>query len=298
VFTMQLAKLLGQGILGGDGITSGFDRLNHWSGADVWCLAVGYGLQLFLDFAGYSHIAIGAAQAMGFTVPENFARPFQSTNASLFWTRWHMSLSCWIRDYLFLPLATLRREMWWRNLTLVIAMVVFGLWHKASVLFLLWGCYHGVLLVLHRQVQQAQRRFDWDPPAKFWIPISWVSTMALINLGWIFFRANSPPQARQMLAAVVSPSSYTSHVLSGSLYLLVLGLATGYAIVLRIVDALARYSDEAQTSKGQSNPGMIGFMARWRWFWIPPLYALALLFLLLVTLTQGASTAQFMYNKF
>ena len=225
VFMMQVAKLLGQGIFGGDGITGGFDRSHQWSGADVWCLALGYGLQLFFDFAGYSHIAIGAAQAMGFTVPENFARPFASTNASVFWTRWHMSLSFWIRDYLFLPLATVRREIWWRNLALVIAMVVFGLWHKASVLFLLWGCYHGVLLVLHRQVQQAQRRFDWDPPAKFWTPISWIATMALISLGWIFFRANSLPQARQMYRSCCFAHELRSHVLSGSLYFLVAAVA-------------------------------------------------------------------------
>jgi D-alanyl-lipoteichoic acid acyltransferase DltB (MBOAT superfamily) len=110
VFMMQLAKLLGQGIFGGDGITSGFDHATRWSGADAWCLAFGYGLKLFLDFAGYSHIAIGAGQAMGFTIPENFARPFESTNPSVFWTRWHMSLSFWIRDYVFLPLAMMRRE--------------------------------------------------------------------------------------------------------------------------------------------------------------------------------------------
>ncbi|HEX8810471.1 MAG TPA: MBOAT family O-acyltransferase, partial [Terracidiphilus sp.] len=166
VFMMQLAKLLGQGILGGDGINSGFDHATQWSGTDVWCLALGYGLQLFLDFAGYSHMAIGAAQAMGFIIPENFARPFASTSASIFWTRWHMSLSFWIRDYVFLPLAMLRREVWWRNLALVVAMVLFGLWHKASVLFLLWGGYHGVLLVLHRQVQQVERRFEREPPAR------------------------------------------------------------------------------------------------------------------------------------
>jgi hypothetical protein len=80
-----------------------------------------------------------------------------------------MSLSFWIRDYVFLPLAMIRREVWWRNLALVVSMVLFGLWHRASVLFLVWGCYHGVLLVLHRQVQQAGRTFDWDPPA-FWTP--------------------------------------------------------------------------------------------------------------------------------
>ena len=298
VFMVQLAKLLGQGILGGDGITSGFDRGTRWTGTDVWCLALGYGLQLFLDFAGYSHIAIGAAQAMGFTVPENFARPFQSTNASVFWTRWHMSLSFWIRDYVFLPLATLRRELWWRNLALVIAMVVFGLWHRASLLFLLWGCYHGVLLVLHRQVQQLQRKLDWGPAAEFWTPISWIATMALINLGWIFFRANSLPQTREMLLSVLSPASYGSHFLSGSLYLLVAALAAGYAIVVFMSNALERYSSEPQTSEATPGSRIIGFLARSRWFWIPPLYALALVFLLIVTLTRGASTAQFMYNKF
>ncbi len=170
VLMMQLAKLLGQGILGGDGINSGFDHISHWSGPDVWCLAFGYGLQLFFDFAGYSHIAIGAAQVLGFTVPENFGRPFQSTTPSAFWTRWHMSLSFWIRDYVFLPLAVWRREIWWRSAVLVVSMVLFGLWHKASWLFVLWGCYHGVLLVLHRQVQALQRRFEWTPTAAFGRP--------------------------------------------------------------------------------------------------------------------------------
>jgi alginate O-acetyltransferase complex protein AlgI len=301
VLMVQLAKLLGQGILGGDGITSGFDHVTRWSGPDVWCLALGYGLQLFLDFAGYSHIAIGAAKALGFTVPENFARPFQSTNPSIFWTRWHMSLSFWIRDYVFLPLATLRREVWWRNLALVIAMVLFGLWHQASLLFLLWGCYHGVLLVLHRQLQQAKRSFDRDPPPILWTPISWLTTMALVNLGWILFRGNSATAARQMLSAVASPTGYGSHVLSGSLYLLVVAVAVGYGIVLCVIHALDRYSAEAETSHGQTvdaDTGLVALAARWRWFWIPPLYALALILLLIVTLTGSASTAQFMYNKF
>ncbi len=119
VLMMQLGKLLGQGILAGDGINSGFDRLARWSGSDVWCLAIGFGLQLFFDFAGYTHIAIGAAQMLGITVPENFDRPFASQTPSVFWTRWHMSLSFWIRDYVFLPLAMLRRGMLWRNLVLI-----------------------------------------------------------------------------------------------------------------------------------------------------------------------------------
>jgi len=295
VLMMQLAQLLGQGILSGDGINSGFDHVTHWSGADVWCLALGYGLQLFLDFAGYSHIAIGAARALGFTVPENFARPFQSINPSIFWTRWHMSLSFWIRDYVFLPLAVLRREMWWRNFALVVSMILFGLWHRASVLFVLWGCYHGVLLVMHRQIQQLQRKFDWTPASALWTPISWLVTISLVSLGWIFFRANSLAEARQMLASALSPASCSSHFLSGSLYILVMALAAGYAIVLLVVDALDRCSIEPDAS---SRSGVIAFIARNRWFWIPPLYVLALLIVLVVTHTRGAVPAQFMYRNF
>jgi alginate O-acetyltransferase complex protein AlgI len=298
VLMMQLAQLLGQGILSGDGINSGFDHVTHWSGTDVWCLVLGYGLQLFLDFAGYSHIAIGAAGALGFTVPQNFARPFQSTSPSIFWTRWHMSLSFWIRDYVFLPLAVLRREMWWRNLVLVVSMILFGLWHKASVLFVVWGCYHGVLLVAHRQVQQMRRKFDWTPPAAFWTPTSWLTTISLVSMGWILFRANSMVEARQMLSAVLSPASYSAHFLSGSLYVLVIALAVGYAFVLLVVDVLDRSSVAPDATAAHYRSPIIAVIARNRWFWIPPLYVLALLLVVFVTHTRSADPAQFMYRNF
>ena len=252
---MQLGQLLGRGILNAGGINAGFDQLTQWSGPDVWCLAFGYGLQLFFDFAGYSHIAIGAAKMLGFTVPENFARPFASTTPSIFWTRWHMSLSFWIRDYVFLPLATLRREMWWRNLALVISMVLFGVWHKASLLFVLWGCYHGVLLVLHRQVQQLQQRLNWEPPAALWTPLSWIVTITLVSFGWIFFRANSLPQASQMFTALVSPASYVTHFLPAALYLLVMALAIGYAAVLLVIAGLDRYAERLGTAGSDAAVG-------------------------------------------
>jgi alginate O-acetyltransferase complex protein AlgI len=297
VLMMQLAQLLGQGILSGDGINSGFDHVTRWSGMDVWCLAFGYGLQLFLDFAGYSHIAIGAAQALGFTVPENFAHPFQSTSPSIFWTRWHMSLSFWIRDYVFLLLIVLRRDAWWRNFVFVISMVLFGLWHKATVLFLLWGLYHGVLLVGHRQVEAAQRKFDWTPPAGLWTPLSWLATMGLVSLGWISFRANSLPEARQMLAAVLSPATYSSHFLSGSLYLLVAAMAAGYAMVVLAVGVFEGYP-VVEGSGEVRRPGAVALLARNRWFWIPPLYVLALLLVVIVTHSRGTDAAQLMYRNF
>jgi alginate O-acetyltransferase complex protein AlgI len=290
VLMMQFAKLLGRGILGGDGIVSGFDHATQWSGPDVWCLAFGFGLQLFFDFAGYSNIAIGAAKALGITVPENFDRPFASTTPSAFWTRWHMSLSFWIRDYVFLPLAMSGRAVWWRNFVLVLSMVLFGLWHKATWLFLIWGVYHGVLLVLHRQVQQLERRFNWEPPA-IWTPLSWLATIASISLGWIFFRANSLAQARQMLRAIGSPAGYLTHFLTSNLYLLVATLALGYAVVAAVGPFLARPS-------AMESSAVVASIVRRRWFWILPLYALTLLFVLLITSTQEGGTAQFIYRRF
>jgi alginate O-acetyltransferase complex protein AlgI len=296
VLMMQIAKLLGQGILAGDGIVSGFDRTSQWSATDAWCLAFGYGLQLFFDFAGYTHIAVGAAKALGITIPENFERPFSSASPSVFWTRWHMSLSFWIRDYLFFPLATARREIWWRNLALIFSMAAFGVWHRASLLFLIWGCYHGVLLVAHRLIQQWERHSNWQPPENVWSALGWLATAIFISLGWIFFRANSLVQADQMLAAIFSPAAYLKHFLSPSLYALVAVIAAGYAIVLLIALALEKQIKDAYTKERPDSA--IALLARWRWFWIPSLYALALLFVFMITHGQQASAGQLMYRRF
>jgi alginate O-acetyltransferase complex protein AlgI len=303
VFMMQLARLLGQGILAGGGIDAGFDHVTFWSGLDVWCLAFGYALQLFFNFAGYSHIAIGAAQALGFIIPENFARPFLSPTPSVFWTRWHMSLSFWIRDYMFFPMATMYREMWWRTLVLALSMVLFGIWHGATALFLLWGCYHGLLLVLHRQWQGLLRRLNWNPRQTIVTPASWLITTVLIGLGWILFRSHSLAQAKQMFSAVFS-ASYSSHFLSGSLYALVGSMAFGYGVTLLVADVLAGYFLSQQPSSenagSSSTPGspLVSHLAIYRYYWLAPLYGLSLLVVYLMTHAQEAGGAQFMYRQF
>jgi alginate O-acetyltransferase complex protein AlgI len=306
VFMMQLARLLGQGILAGGGIDAGFDHVTFWSGLDVWCLAFGYALQLFFNFAGYSHIAIGAAQALGFIIPENFARPFLSPTPSVFWTRWHMSLSFWIRDYMFFPMATMYREMWWRTLVLALSMVLFGIWHGATALFLLWGCYHGLLLVLHRQWQGLQRKLNWNPRQAIVTPASWLVTTALISLGWIMFRSGSLEQAKQMFSAVFS-AGYSSHFLSGSLYALVGSMAIGYGMTLLVADALAAYprsqppsSEDENAEYARSTPGfsLVSSLAIYRYYWLAPLYGLSLLVVYLMTHAQEAGGVQFMYRQF
>jgi alginate O-acetyltransferase complex protein AlgI len=224
-----LGQVLDSGVQLGQGLHHAFDQISRgWTGLDVWCMAIGYGFELFLNFAGYSHIVIGAARLFGLRLDENFARPYLATTPSEFWTRWHMSLSFWIRDYLFLPMVMLRREKWWRSIVLMLSMVVFGLWHKGSVLFACWGLYQGVLLVLHRQGQQLQRRFEWRLPE--WIAglLSWLLTFGAICLGWVLFRANNVTQALTMLRAVVTPSEYLSRLLPASLYFLVFACVFGY----------------------------------------------------------------------
>jgi alginate O-acetyltransferase complex protein AlgI len=298
ILMMQISLLLGKGILAGQGINAGFDQIHQWSGSDVWCLALGYGLQIFFDFAGYSHIAIGAAQMLGFTVPENFARPFASSTPSVFWTRWHMSLSFWIRDYVFLPLAVLRRDDWWRKFCLLLSMVIFGLWHKATIPFVLFGCYHGVLLIAHRQVQQVERRFDWNFSGKAWTLLSWVVTMALVNLGWLFFRANSLAQADRMFAAVASPLSYSHHTLHQTLYGLVAALALAYAVSLWVIDYLDTRAGRLQSTLAGSRADVISIALRERWVWLAPMWGMACVLMLTLMPRQSHAANVFMYRFF
>lgn len=289
---MQLSQLLGRGIVSGNGINAGFDQMTLWSGLDVWCLAAGYGLQLFMDFAGYSHIAIGVAKIMGFTVPENFARPFTAGTPSIFWTRWHMSLSFWIRDYVYLPLAMQRAEQWWSEFALLLSMIIFGLWHKGTVLLLLFGCYNGLLLIAHRRVQSARKRLKFLRRKTASGPIfSWFVTIALMVLSWIFFRANSLGQAVHMFLAVLVPASYVERFVPSSLYMLVGALVGAYALVLLAINALDKYMGQAN-----SRSEVIAVLAQDRWVWIAPIYLFVSLavFLLIHHLPQNGP-GPFMY---
>ena len=231
---MGLGQVLANGMRYGQGIDAAFDSPRmHWGGLDVWFLAIGYGFELFFNFAGYSHLVIGAASLFGFQLPENFAAPYFSQSPSEFWTRWHISLSQWIRDYLFMPLATARREKWWRNLALVISMVVFGIWHKGTWLFLIWGAYQGVLLVLHRRWQEMVGGFNFAR-APLLNPASWLVTFCLMMLGWLFFRATDLGQALAMWHAIFSPRSYSHFELPSSLYELIAVLAVSYFVAVLI----------------------------------------------------------------
>ena len=236
-----LAQLLMTGFNAGEGVKAGFDQIAQgWGGIDVWLLAVGFGFQLFFDFAGYSHIVIGTARLFGIRLEENFNHPYFSATPSIFWTRWHMSLSFWIRDYVFLPLATARREKWWRSFALVFAMTLFGLWHGATLTFLIWGAYQGLLLVAHRKEQQVKRKLNFEWPLYWGTFASWALTFALVSLGWIFFRAQSLDQALVMLKAVFQPASYRQLSLRPNFYIVTSLIVCGYFAYVGLELLLAR----------------------------------------------------------
>jgi len=147
----------------------------------AWLGVIAFGLQIYFDFSGYTDMAIGMAGLLGFHFPVNFRRPYLAASITDFWRRWHMSLSRWLRDYLYIPLGGNRhgRLMTYRNL--MITMLLGGLWHGASWNFVVWGAYHGSLLSL-------ERLFRRKVPAILY-PLRVLATFALVMIGWVFFRA-------------------------------------------------------------------------------------------------------------
>jgi alginate O-acetyltransferase complex protein AlgI len=285
VLMIVLSQLLGAGLRPGQGVDYGFSLpAQSFSGLDVWILIVAYGFQLFFSFCGYSHLVIGAARLFGFELQENFNRPFLSTSISEFWTRWHMSLSFWIRDYLFFPLATVRAEMWWRNLSLVIAMFIFGLWHRGSVLFMIWGIYHGLLLVLNRRWQHVASRTGLRIHHYLETPLAWAVTFAGVSIGWIFFRAEDLHQAANMFRIAFSPARFMSISLPLSLCWLLLILGPGYFAILaatRVLDGWASAEAKSMASRTLLRQGL-HVLARDRWVWVLPLSVVTSIYLFLL----------------
>jgi alginate O-acetyltransferase complex protein AlgI len=296
IFMMAVSQVLAVGIAPGQGVDAGFaSPTNVLGGLDVWCLAIGYGLQLFFNFAGYSHLVIGAALLFNIRLQENFDRPYISTSPSIFWTRWHMSLSFWIRDYVFFPLATVRREIWWRNLSLVIAMFVFGLWHKGDLLFAFWGIYHGLLLVAHRAWQQLRMRLNFEARPHFLLtPLSWLYTFAAVSLGWIFFRAESKRQAVDMFRAILSSANYRHNVLSANFYGLIIIVLIAYFLVV----GFAALFDLIETRRQLARAGISWALVRDRWIWVVPVVAVLSLYVFLMLHPQGPLVGPMMYQIF
>lgn len=205
----------------GEFVDAGFARPpGDLSFIDAWTLAFLFGFQIYFDFAGYSHIAIGSALLLGITLPENFNYPYMSTSPREFWQRWHISLSTWIRDYLYLPILgsyrSARDDAWdtlqagevrvteaKRSYSLFLTWMIMGLWHGANWTFAVWGLYHALLVQAHRFIAPWTR--SWNTRA--WTVAGFAVTLPLSMAGWVPFRSLSLTDTVTMWGRMLDLSS-------------------------------------------------------------------------------------------
>ncbi len=166
----------------------GFGNVAAMTLLDAWISVIAFGLQIYFDFSGYSDIAIGLARMFGIRLPENFLAPYRARSVAHFWRRWHMTLSRFLRDYLYIPMGGNRRSRPRTMVNLMLVMVLGGLWHGANWTFVIWGAIHGLYLVVH----QIWSRFG---PFALPRPMAWACTFICVMVAWIPFRANSPVEA-------------------------------------------------------------------------------------------------------
>lgn len=158
---------------------------------ELWLFAYAFAFQIYFDFSGYTDIGRGSAMLFGYHIPINFNMPYIARNISEFWHRWHISLSTWLRDYLFIPLGGSRHGRWMTHRNLFLTMAIGGLWHGASWNFVVWGIYHGLALIVHREFSQWKSQIPFldkiiaSKPGNL---LSIIFTFHAVCIGWIFFR--------------------------------------------------------------------------------------------------------------
>ncbi|MCS7072866.1 MAG: MBOAT family protein [Bacteroidia bacterium] len=178
-----------------------FANPDGFSGFENLMAMYGYAMQIFCDFSGYTDMAIGFAKIMGFDLGENFRSPYQAANLTDFWRRWHIALSSWLRDYIYIPLGGNRYGKFRQNLNQLLTMLIGGFWHGASWKFIAWGGLHGIGLIVHKlfdaAFSQAKFREHW-----LWNGFSIFLTFHFVAFVWLFFRATDFSIAIQMMEQI------------------------------------------------------------------------------------------------
>lgn len=254
-FTMGFAKkvMLADGVA--RFVAPGFDVAaagGQVSFADAWISALAYSLQLYFDFSGYSDMAMGLALMFGIRLPLNFNSPYRATSLTDFWHRWHMTLSRFLRDYLYIPLGGNRRGIVRRYLNLMLTMVLGGLWHGAAATFVVWGAIHGVgLAVNHLWNTVTQEEFQLPRP------VGWLLTMLVVVAAWIPFRADSLHAAMLLWYAMVPHSGAVFASTQGSQTYKAVGWITvlfAVALFAQNTNSMFSYTTKEGYIRQQSSP--------------------------------------------
>ncbi len=207
----------------------------------VWLAVLCFGLQIYFDFSGYSDMAIGMARMFGFRFPENFNYPYTATSIQEFWRRWHITLSAWFRDYVYVPLGGSRGTTWNTVRNLWIVFLLCGAWHGASWNFIVWGMWHGLFLSIERTAAAARLLARAPPIART------AYVLLIVMVGWVFFRAASLEIALDMLARMFALQAgaatmlpISSHVAAPTMALIVVAACFSFPLWPRIKELAAK----------------------------------------------------------
>jgi alginate O-acetyltransferase complex protein AlgI len=215
---------------------------------DAWLAFYGYAAQIYCDFSGYTDMAIASALLLGYRFPQNFDAPYRAASLQDFWRRWHITLSTWLRDYLYIPLGGSRLGEARTALSLMLTMLLGGLWHGAGATFALWGALHGAGLVLHRAWSR------WPAAqglraARVWPALAVALTFHAVAFGWVLFRAPSLELAGLFLRSLLGGTG-TSHLSAAAALVVALALLA-QALPAAVADALAaRWSKAPRLAQG------------------------------------------------
>jgi alginate O-acetyltransferase complex protein AlgI len=267
------------------------DQIFAMPGAELtmlhaWTGVVCYTLQIYFDFSGYSDMAIGLGRMFGFRFPENFNYPYTATSIQDFWRRWHMSLSAWFRDYVYIPLGGNRTSTGRMYFNLVLVFFLCGLWHGASWTFVVWGLYHGVFLV-------AERVGLADRVSVLPAPVRHAYAVLIVMVGWVFFRADTLAGAVAMLAAMAGAGGAAPAVYAPAWFWttdVLLAVVAGAVGSAPVIQALARRLASPAESGG-------ALTLRWQGS-TAALLALTTLLAASVMLSAARSYNPFIYFRF
>lgn len=201
IFTLGLAKKVLIADTLSPWVAAVFNHANSVNFLEAWFGALSYTLQLYFDFSGYSDMAIGLGLMLNIYLPINFNSPYKATSVADFWRRWHITLSNFLRDYLYIPLGGNRKGEFQRYRNLLITMLLGGLWHGAGWTFIIWGGLHGIYLAINHW----WRTLNIQLPK----PLAWSTTFVAVLLGWVLFRAQSFNDAAQLLQTMLGIKSFT-----------------------------------------------------------------------------------------
>ncbi|MGZ3449694.1 MAG: MBOAT family O-acyltransferase [Polyangiales bacterium] len=204
-----------------------FDRPEWFSAPEALAAVYAYALQIYCDFSGYTDIAIGSALLLGISLPKNFDSPYRSRSLQEFWHRWHISLSSWLRDYLYIPLGGSRGSQAKTYRNLMITMLLGGLWHGASWNFVVWGALHGAALAATRMWQRRREARGETVDTRPWVEVmKGVLTFHYVCLAWIFFRAEGFPRAKMMIRQIFAGGFRVTNLSRTVVAVIALGFVT------------------------------------------------------------------------